>query len=571
VTFRSEDARKILPAVVICALAGALFFFRLGDRPLWSSDEGRYAEIPREMLESGDLITPHLNYVDYFEKPVLSYWLTAASFRVFGETEFAARFPVALLGLLTVLAAYLFGCAVFGRRAGFFGALVLIATAGFFLTSRYLVIDGPFTFFCALSLFLFFLGYERDRAPYFLASYACMGCAVLTKGLIGIILPGMIIGAFTLLTRDWKLVGRARIGLGIIIFLAVTVPWFLTVSLKNPEFFDFFFIREHFQRFLTKAAGREAHALYFLMIGALFFFPWTFFVPLTVKAAFAGRGGDDRKKWLFLHLWWVLVLVFFSFSRSKLPPYILPITPPLALLVGKVWDDYVTRAQEARFMRGTFYAAGAGIIIGAAVIICILTMAQRKSLEAGILLPNTLVLLAFFMVVAGYLLWSALRMRSGCPGSPLARSGPFYAIVALFVVGYVLVIFSMEKLTPTQSASEMISEIKKEITPGCRIASFEGYERYCELGFYTKKRVILVGDIVGELRFGREIGDNSDYFISIDRFADLIKGPEKVFFLIKKGHYREFIEPKVAGLYLRKETPRGMLFSNRPSPEQPAR
>lgn len=558
--------RDNAPILVVAALALILFFFRLGDRPLWSSDEGRYAEIPREMLESHDFVTPRLNYVLYFEKPALSYWLTAASYRVFGANEFAARFPVALLGLLTVIATYFFGRAVFGRQGGFFGALVLIATAGFFLTSRYLVIDGPFTFFCTLSLFLFFLGYRRDAGWCFLLSYVCMALAVLTKGLIGIILPGMIIGAFIALTRDWKLVMRARAGWGIALFLAVTVPWFVAVSLKNPDFFEFFFIREHFQRFLTKMAGREAPALYFLMIGALFFFPWTFFVPLTVKTALAEKNTVDRRSQLFLHLWWILVFVFFSFSRSKLPPYILPITPPLALLVGKLWSDYVLNGKEIRMMRWTFYAVSAGIGIMTVTIVCILSFSRRKGIEASILLPNTMVLVALFLLVAAYFLWAARKMRGpGFVHSPLMRSGPFYSVVALFAAGYFLVIFSMEKLTPTQSASELIREIKQGMTPGSRIAVFEGHERYCELGFYTHKRVILVGDIVGELRFGKDIGDNTEYFISIDRFRDLVSGPEKVFFLIKKGHYREFIENKVPGLYLLKETPRGMLFVNRPA------
>jgi len=305
-----------------------------------------------------------------------------------------------------------------------------------------------------------------------------------------------------------------------------------------------------------------------LMIGALFFFPWTFFVPLTVKAAFAEKASETRKIWFFLHLWWILVLVFFSFSRSKLPPYILPITPPLALLVGKVWADYVSDGKELRWIRGTASAAGVGICIGVVVIMCILTMAQRKSLEAHILLPNVIVLVALFLVLACYLLWAARKMDTDrFINSALVRSGPFFSVVALFVAGYFLVIFSMEKLTPTQSASELIREIKKEISPDSKIAVFEGYERYCELGFYLKKRVILVGDIVGELRFGKGIGDNSEYFISIDRFADLVKGPEKVFFLVKKGHYHEFIESKVPGLRLLYESPRGLLFTNKPSSE----
>ncbi|MDP8263152.1 MAG: glycosyltransferase family 39 protein [Candidatus Ancaeobacter aquaticus] len=560
-TNRLERIKIEWIAILILIFAVFLLFFKLGDRPLWSSDEGRYAEIPREMVESGDYITPHLNYVKYFEKPVLSYWLTAASYNLFGENEFAARFPVALCGFLTILMVYLFGRVVFDSRTSTLSIFILTATTGFFLVSRYLIIDGPFTFFNTASLCLFWIANIRNKGSIFLLSYACMALAVLTKGLIGLVLPGLIIGSYILVARDFSLIKRSRILWGILVFLIVSVPWFLAVSLKNPEFFDFFFIHEHFQRFLTKSAGRHGSIFYFVIIGAMFFFPWTSFVPCALRKCFSKGNTMERNSFIFLNLWWIVVLVFFSFSQSKLPPYIIPIVPPLALVVGNVWKEFIWDGQWKKYIQFGLYFTLVGFVLIAISSITVLGVNYSKDIEARTILPYVIPIGIMFIIASGYLAWFLRSFMSA--GNEVKRK--IHCLIAIAVpvlIGYIFVIGAMEKLSLTQSRYSFIEEIKKNMDDTTDVAVFDGYEKYSDVGFNLKKRIILVGDIVGELRFGKAIGDNQDYFISLEEFKNICNSNRRVYCLIKKDKYGELLENKVEGLTLLKETPEIYLFIN---------
>ncbi|HRZ87279.1 MAG TPA: glycosyltransferase family 39 protein [bacterium] len=559
---RVEIVRKILPFAAVIILAGCAFFFRLGERPLWSSDEGRYAEIPREMLASGDLLTPHLNYVNYFEKPALSYWLTAFSFKVFGENAWAARFPVALLGLLTIAATCWFGARAAGPRAGFFGGLLLFATAGFFLVSRYLVIDGPFTFFFTASLYLFYAGYTGRKTAPLVFSAVSLGGAVLTKGLVGIVLPGLIVAIFLLAVKDLRFLLRPAVVWCALCFAAVTLPWFVAVCRENPSFFEFFFIREHFQRFLTSSAGRKGNILYFVMIGSLFFFPWTFFVPYASKKVFTCKDPARRRYLLFLFIWWTVVLVFFSISKSKLPPYILPMTPPLALLVGACLSDIVDGGADARQARKIWYTVAGGIIALTIGVTVILSVSYHKEIDARLIFPYAVPFAAVYAAGAA-LLYAAVRrlddpMRAA---SRSARALPAYLIVGITAVGYVVTIFAMEGLSASQCSQAFIAAIQKG-GPG-KVIVCEGYEHYSDLGFYLKKRIVLAGEIVGELRFGRGQENDGGYFIPMEKAAELLLGKEKVYCLLKKKHYNNWFQGRDKGTVTAAETARDMMITNK--------
>ena len=188
---------------MLLVMFGVAIFLFLGRLPLLDPDEGRYAEIPREMLELGDFITPHLDYVKYFEKPPLHYWLNALSFSLFGQNEFAARFPAALLGLCGILLVYHIGRKLFGRREGLYAALVLGTSIGYQIQARMNIIDMTLTFCMTASLGCILLAMqdeERRKGLYYHLFYLFAALAVLAKGLIGIVLPGMIIFLFLLLT-----------------------------------------------------------------------------------------------------------------------------------------------------------------------------------------------------------------------------------------------------------------------------------------------------------------------------------------------------------------------------------
>jgi len=235
----TSDSHLIRDLLLISVLFGFLFFYGLGHAPLIDPDEGRYAEIPREMLERGDLITPTLNYVNYFEKPPLLYWLNAGSMKLLGQNEFAARFPSALAGLLTVLVTYVAGRRLMDRRSGLIGAFMLGSSTGFLFQSRIILTDMLLTLCLSTALFCFLLATQSQekRRPFFYRLFFIFcALAVLTKGLIGIVLPAGIIFFYLLLGRRWHILPEIPWGSGLCLFLLVAAPWFVLVSLKNPEF-----------------------------------------------------------------------------------------------------------------------------------------------------------------------------------------------------------------------------------------------------------------------------------------------------------------------------------------------
>ena len=299
----------------------------LGVRPLYKADESRYAEIPREMVASGDWTTPRLNGLKYFEKPPLQYWATAIAFELFGEHDWAARLWTALAGIAALLLVHHCGRKLFGGEAGVMGALVLAGCPLYVMLMQIDTLDMGLAFFLSAAVLAFALG------RYYLFWAAC-ALAVLSKGLIGIVLPVGAIGLYVLLKRDFSLLQKMKIVSGGALFLVICAPWFIAVSRANAEFAHFFFVQEHFQRFTTRMHGRYQPAWYFLPILAFGLAPWllSFFASLR-NVASRSAGAFDAN--LFLWIWVGVVFLFFSVSGSKLPAYILPIFPALALLVGR--------------------------------------------------------------------------------------------------------------------------------------------------------------------------------------------------------------------------------------------
>ena len=335
---RNGSGAWLRDLLLLAVCLGIPFFVYLGQLPLIDPDEGRYAEIPREMLERGDLITPTLNYVKYFEKPPLLYWINAASLKIFGQNEFAARFPTALCGLLTVLATYVIARRLYGRRAALCSALILGTSTGFVLQSRIILTDMLLTFCLTAALGAFIVAARREGRrsrplPWYLFYFFC-ALAVLAKGLVGMVFPAGILFFYFLLIRRWRLLREMRLASGTLLFLAVAAPWFIAVSLRNPEFARFFFIHEHFERFTSTVHGRYQPFWFFLPVLAVTMLPWSFFIPGALVSAWRDRHHDEGRPGIYLLIWTVLIFLFFSKSNSKLIPYILPIFPPLAIMIG---------------------------------------------------------------------------------------------------------------------------------------------------------------------------------------------------------------------------------------------
>ncbi|HTN93692.1 MAG TPA: glycosyltransferase family 39 protein [Gallionella sp.] len=329
---------------IVLAVA-VIWFSNLEYRKLIKPDEGRYAEIPREMVASGDWVTPRLNGLKYFEKPPLQYWTTAVAYEVFGEHQWTSRLWTALTGFAGILLVWFAGLRLFGREAANYAAILLGSSTLYVLMAHINTLDMGVTFFITLGIAGLLLGQaETDRKKqraWMITAWAGLAFAVLSKGLMGLVLPGAALFIYMIVQRDFSVLKRMHWAPGLAVFLLITVPWFYLVMKANPEFFQKFFIYEHYTRFTTKELGRYQPWYYFVPILLLGMLPWTVLMFDTLLRAWRASRSPDKmfNAGRFLLVWSVFIYLFFTVSGSKLPSYLLPMFPALALLMGRQLVD----------------------------------------------------------------------------------------------------------------------------------------------------------------------------------------------------------------------------------------
>jgi len=393
----SETQKSWLVDLIVLFVAIFAFYsIGLGARPYLAPSEARYIEIPRQMLTTGDWLTPHINGVPYFEKPPLFYWMQAATMKIFGDSEFAGRISTVKCMTLLCLITYALGRMLYGRRSGLLAASVLATSLMGYALSRIATLDVPVTLFLTATLASFLaaqychperserslqrsFGKPQDDKFYYLM-FTSAALAVMTKGLIGIVIPGLVIGAWIALTNNWRILARVPFIRGTLLFLAIAAPWHIWMSLHHPAFADFYFIHEHVTRFVSDEHKRKAPWWFFIAITAAGLVPWAFTLPLRGRAGVGALLERDvsnkaplltsplRGEGLFLLLWILLPLLFFSASHSKLIPYIFPIFPPIAILLGKILCEYWERKRPAGRLR---YAALAVILLFGITVIAV--------------------------------------------------------------------------------------------------------------------------------------------------------------------------------------------------------
>ncbi|MBU0753194.1 MAG: phospholipid carrier-dependent glycosyltransferase [Gammaproteobacteria bacterium] len=477
---------------LLAVLFAVLWFGTLEYRKLVKPDEGRYGEIPREMVASGDWLTPRLNGIKYFEKPPLQYWATAAGYTVFGEHHWTVRLWPALTGFFGILFTGFVTMRLFGAAAGWVAAGVLGGSLLYAMLGHVAVLDMSLSVFLASAIFAFVMA-QRDAASpretrnWMWAAYALLALAVLTKGLVGLVLPAATLVAYTLWQRDWGLWKKLHLVSGLAIFFAIAAPWFVAVSLANPEFFNFFFIHEHFQRFLTKVHRRYAPMWYFVPILLVGLMPWTLamFGGLwrAVKADPTSRFQPAR----FLLAWCVVVFGFFSVSSSKLVPYILPIFPALAALIGIWW----MRASPAVLKWQALFWAPVGLLI--------VTMAPFMVVFGDEQMP-----VAMFNAWVPWMIAAGVALAAGAViAFWLARtSRPLAAALALGLGGHVALqagFLGMDSIAPATSTWHITQKIKPDLTPDMPFFSVGMYDQ--TIPFYLKRTVQMV-EHTDELKHG---------------------------------------------------------------------
>jgi 4-amino-4-deoxy-L-arabinose transferase-like glycosyltransferase len=478
--------------LLLLAVLFAVWFSNLEYRKLVRPDEGRYAEIPREMVASGDWTTPRLNGVKYFEKPALQYWATAAAYSLFGEHHWTARLWPALTGFLGILMVGFTGARLFGNTAGLYAATVLASSLLYVLIGHLNTLDMGVSFFMGLGLCGFLLAHRpnvpaRENRLWMLVTWASLAFSVLSKGLIGLVLPGAVLVLYTLIQRDWRLWTRLHLVTGLLLFFALSVPWFVAVSLANPEFFHFFFIHEHFERFLTKVHGRYQPWYYFVPILLMGMLPWVIPMFDALVRAWKSDGTRSFQPKRFLLLWSLFIYFFFSISDSKLPSYLLPIFPALALLIG----ERLTKLSG----RALFWQISPLLILAVAALWLAPDVGRMGDEEVPPELYQHYV--PWLMGAGGALLAGTLAALFW---SRRSRVAP--AVLALGLSGVVasqLILTGHESLSPASSAYHLVQRIKPYLKPGIPFYSVGMYEQ--TLPFYIKRTVTVVA-WQDELEFG---------------------------------------------------------------------
>jgi len=529
-------ASKYRHLLILSAVSIIVFFTNLGGPKLWDRDEPRNAGCALEMMQANDWIVPRFNQQLRSHKPVLLYWLMISSYSVFGVSEFSARFSSAILGVLTVLLTYDIGRRLFGNIAALWAGLVLSTTVMFTVASRAATPDSPLIFSVILGLWLYVLfSFEQSedadvaKPRYYprhwwqvMLVYAAFGLAVLSKGPIGLILPTAIMGMFLLIHRlsplertgtwrDWvfhllrpfnpvhfiRTVGFMRPLLAVTACAIVSVPWYLQVASRDFNWITGFFFEHNFNRAITAFEGHSGPPFYYMLAICIGFFPWSvFFAPMIWDLTKnLHRESKERAGLIFCSCWALVWLIAFSIAQTKLPSYITPMYPALALLFGV----FVRRVSEQRLeisKRWLDMSMSVTVVVGALMVIGLVVVSQM-------LLPGEeiLALLGVLLIAGGAVAWSFK-----------ANGKPRQAVVSFMVMSFVFCTLSMawagNRISKHQNFGRLVAKIDQQ-QPSAHLCSFGVME--ASWVFYSKRPVNFVDADWQELQ--RIIASHDDVII----------------------------------------------------------
>jgi 4-amino-4-deoxy-L-arabinose transferase-like glycosyltransferase len=537
-TLPGSRSRWIGKVLLICAL---LWFAGLEYRGLFMPDEGRYADIAREMLDSGDWVTPRLNGLKYFEKPPLQYWATAATFAAFGADEWTARMWPAVTGLLciafTAFAARLLSP---GSSPGV-AALVLVGSWGFFLGSQFLTLDMGITFFLTVSMLSYALSRRVDIPPWvqrnwMLLAWAAAALAILSKGLVGVVIPGLALAVYIAVERDLSALRRLHWIPGIALFAGIALPWFVLVQDRNPEFFHFFFVHEHFERYLLPEHHRPGPWWYFVPVVLVGLLPWTPAVPAAIAKAWKAPV-EGFKLDRFLVIWAGVVIVFFSASHSKLPGYVLPAVPPILLLLARHFPAMSDRLRRSPAL--ACVAVGVFLAIAAAALPALSAPLSWKAYEPGYSI--WLLGAALTLCVAGIASISLQRR---------ARHEASFAVAAVgSVIAIQLALSGTHVLDEHYSSERLIEQIAGEALRFPRDPPFYSVGSYDQsVPFYLGRPVTLVA-YKDELAPGIA-AEPQKYVDTIDEFVRLWYEDRDAYAIMKPPLYQKLSSEGLPGYIL---------------------
>jgi len=467
------------PCLLLVLVSLGTLFFRLGQLPFIGADEPRYARIAEEMSSAGRWVTPLLEGYPWLEKPPLYYWLTIPCYRIFGAGETIARLAPALCALLAAACVFWLGSRLWSRPAGVLGGLVLLTSIGFCGFGRSASPDMPFTVCLTAALSLLAVAVIKGDLAWWrtLCAYVFLGLAVLAKGPVALALGAGILVLFWVADEQGGSLGRMRVAAGTAVAAAVAIPWFWLAFRENGfAFVSIFFINHNLARYVSDIHHHEQPFYYFVPVILGLFFPWSGWLPVLVPRSVRSSLGAWRT-WdrgaVFLGVWTLFPLLFFSLSTSKLPGYVLPSLPPLALLLGRRLAGFLEKPDRSgafRITRWIALALSLGVAIAAPLV-----LDENHGLEWRRTLPLSAAVLAPALFVFLFLLRGQLRR----------------AVTATLIQGVVLVLavtqFGFPLLARSQSTREIARQALDADRSGEPIVTYHFFHH--TLHYYTGYRV----------------------------------------------------------------------------------
>ncbi|MCK5010089.1 MAG: glycosyltransferase family 39 protein, partial [Deltaproteobacteria bacterium] len=460
-----------LQIVVLAIISFAIFFLNSGGWDLWNPDEPRYAQVAKEMMESGNWILPHHNNKVYPDKPPVFFWLIALSSMVKGEvTSFSARLPSALAAVLGVLLTYLLGSKIYNARAGFISALVLTTTVEYFWLGRRANIDMTLTLFFLSALFFFYRGYRESRRSSY---YLFMGMATLTKGPVGFILPSLTVIFYLISKRDLKALKKVVFHRGFILFFAVVLVWLIPSFIQGGKsYMDEIIFNQILGRVHDSWSHKRPFYYYFVNLPYLVQ-PWFFFLP-SAFIYFFTRRKKNKEDYLFPMVCFITIFTFFTLCSGKRELYLLPLLPAFALMVGFLWSKFFEQNEDIllkRLITIPFY-----LILGLLLAACLCVPFIPKSIgyeyrQAFHVYPLAL-FMGFSTILALFLLFKKKTVFSLILLIMMMAGSFFYA------VGYVF-----PYLNQFKSAKPFSLRIKAQMKGGDLLGSY--YVKTSPFNFYT--------------------------------------------------------------------------------------
>ena len=594
---------KSLPYLIGIVIFWALIYLPgLVSPPMMDDADSEHAVIAREMLQTRDFVTMHVNGIRYLDKAPLPYWIMSGSYALFGVSEFSARLPFTLFALLTFSAVFALGRDIAGEQAGFYSALVLATAIGPYIYTRFVIPDIMVCFWLTVTVHLFLRTLQVAQPSRLLCWFIAIAsaCDVLTKGLVGMVFPVGIIGAYLLITGNLRHLLRLRLISTTLVFLTVAAPWHVLATLRNPAagqakgFFWFYFINEQIYRYLNLRVPHDYDKVPLLVFWGLilvWLFPWTFFVVSGLKqvplrpSAWRSRLEAEDRATLLLAVWALVILVFFSFSTRQ-EYYVLPALPALAILCG-MWLKKESsspagsslRQSSLRFSAVLLATGAIGFVI--AIFFAVTSPAPPPGTDLADLLRQdpTMYKLSMghlfdltgramgvfrrpLMVFGSSLFLGTLgnwifRKRGHPRSANLALAGMM--VLLLYAVHVSLGIFN-----PMLGSKPLAIAIQQNYRSGDTIIIDGQQALSSSILFYTGVPLHMLNSQAGDLWYGSLFPDSPNVFEDDASFARLWAGPGRVFFVMPQEAGVEKLQALGAPYYGVAQSGGKKVYTNHP-------